>query len=277
MDTSTCHIYGSGLLPGWRFDDYDDMLAKEDRTLPSGCSWENFEKFNAKFRRFKSFAYEEDRPTKISEIHFGARLNGDIKFVNHRLDAAYAIDQTNTRTTKANSVKWIVDSSKEPINMRQHKHIAINAKSASAGDVFLSLDAQPPANEIHQYKHFTGDTNINQKEYNEEREKSASDSDFFILFTTQDTRDNIMLPVNSGIVDQKNWDGYFGPFAGRAFIYGAKDVPNINKADFTTLQLVDGVGDASARKILAKRPFSSIEDAERKTKIKRRILEQFSL
>ncbi|RUS29163.1 hypothetical protein BC938DRAFT_480973 [Jimgerdemannia flammicorona] len=262
------------LLPGWRFDDYTELLANEDKTLPSNCSWENFEKFNARFRAMKSLALEEGQLTKISEMNFGARLNGDINFVNHHLSVACAVNQTDTRTTEANSVEWIVNSLKESINMRQHRHIVINAKSATASDAFLSLDAQPPTNENHQYKFFT-DANISNDLYNRERNIAASNRDFFIFFTTQKTPDNIKLPPNSGIVDQKNWNDYFGPFAGRAFVYGLMGAPNINTADFTTLQLVDGVGPATARKIMVKRKFSSIEDAEEKTKLRRVILEQF--
>ena len=265
---------GESLLAGWRLDDYDGFLAKEDRTLPSYCSWENFEKFNARFRRIKSLVLEEGRLTKISEMHFGARLNGDISFVNHHLDVAYAANQINTRTTNQNSVEWIIDSTKEPINIRQHGHIIINATSAPAGDAFLSLDTQPPANEIHQYKFYSGHSNIDQEDFENERKKAASKKDFFILFTTQEKPCDINLLANSGIVDRKNWESYFGPFAGRAFVY-TKGRPNINKAGFTALQMVDGVGPVTARKILASRPYSNIEDAERKTGIKKMFLEKY--
>lgn len=162
----------------------------------------------------------------------------------------------------------------QPIDIRQHRHIIINAKSASAGDAFLSLDARPPINEI-QYKLYTGDSDTNQKEYVAERQKSASRQDFFMFFTTQKKPCNIKLPVNSGIVDRKNWDDYFGPFAGRAFVYGVKRFPNINKASFMVLQLVNGVGPVTAKKILEKRPFLNLDDATQKTNIKRRILETY--
>ncbi|RUS16230.1 hypothetical protein BC937DRAFT_91470 [Endogone sp. FLAS-F59071] len=42
------------LLPGWQFDDYNTLLAKEDQTLPPYCSWEDFEKFNARYCCIKS-------------------------------------------------------------------------------------------------------------------------------------------------------------------------------------------------------------------------------
>jgi len=41
---------GTSLLTGYQFDDYNDFSAAQDQTLPSGCSWENFEVFNARFQ-----------------------------------------------------------------------------------------------------------------------------------------------------------------------------------------------------------------------------------
>ncbi|KAF9997781.1 hypothetical protein BGZ79_008528, partial [Entomortierella chlamydospora] len=53
---------GSGrdsLLVDWRFDDYYDLSANEDLTLPTGCSWDNFKKINAKIRNMKSLALND--------------------------------------------------------------------------------------------------------------------------------------------------------------------------------------------------------------------------
>ncbi|RUS14132.1 hypothetical protein BC937DRAFT_94287 [Endogone sp. FLAS-F59071] len=233
---------GEVLLPGWQFDDYNALLAKEDQTLPPHCSWEDFEKFNARYRCIKSFAQEDGKLTKISNIHYGARLEGDIIFVNHHLDVIASMNQIKTNTSKENSVNWIVKLNEEnSINMREYKHVAINAKSAESGDTVLSLDTSPPANEIQQYKLFTNST-VQQKNFDEELKKAASDKDFFILFTTQEKECKIKLSNNSGIVDRSNWLKYFGPFSGRAFAYGVEDTLNINKSSFTTLQLVNGVG-----------------------------------
>ncbi|CAG8485765.1 12341_t:CDS:2 [Ambispora leptoticha] len=188
------------LFPDWRLDDYDEHVTKEDRTLPNGSSWEIL---------------------KDSKAH----LDGDINFINHRLDMVLAAKQVG------------------PIDVRQHRHVVVNAKSAKAEG--------PIANEIQQYKLYNGDIKINQKGYDEEREKSASKNDFFILTTTQ----GITLPANSGIVDQESWRSYFDPFTGRAFIYGVEGAPNLNRANFTTLQLVDSVGPATAKMIMEKRIF----------------------
>ena len=60
---------------------------------------------------------------------------------------------------------------------------------------------------------------LNQETYNEERNKSAGPADFFILYTTAETLDDIALPDRSGLVDKSSWNSYFGLFAGRAFRY----------------------------------------------------------
>src|SRR5206468_10543098 len=132
----------------------------------------------------------------------------------------------------------------------------------------LSLDTPDHANEVHQYKLYTL-SKLTQEGFLKERTMCASSRDFFILFNTQEQPCDIQLPANSGIVDKNNWGDYFGPYAGRAFIYGVEGIPNINTANYSILQLIDGVGAGTAAKILAKRPFLDMEDAEQKTGIKR--------
>ncbi|KAI8595725.1 hypothetical protein EDD21DRAFT_420357 [Dissophora ornata] len=164
------------------------------------------------------------------------------------------------------------------INLREHKDIVLNATSAPSGDAFLSLDSGHVSNEVHQYKFYSGKSTINQQTYNNERGKAASAKDFFILFTTQVTH-NINLPWNSGIVDRACWYNYFGPFAARAYVYCDIGLPNTNRADFTTLQLVQRIGIVRAQQIMELRqqkPFSSIQDAHRRTRISLKTLEGFA-
>jgi len=59
---------------------------------------------------------------------------------------------------------------------------------------------------------------LEQETYDVERNKSAGPDDFFILYTTTETPDDLALPDRSGLVDESCWMSYFGPFAGRAFI-----------------------------------------------------------
>jgi len=122
---------GKPLLPHWLFDDYDEHLSIGDKTLPAGSlSWENFERFNAFFRCIKSSTLNEGELTKISEIHYGARLNGDVEFRNHHLRLDTASRQEDTRSTGKNSREWMVPCEHQTVDVRQHKHTIINAASA---------------------------------------------------------------------------------------------------------------------------------------------------
>ncbi|KAF9152321.1 hypothetical protein BGX20_005190 [Mortierella sp. AD010] len=270
---------GSGREPiilGWQFDDYRDIAANNNLTLLSGCLWENFEKINAKIRKMKSLTIPDRQRTNIAELHYGARLNGNIGFINHPLEVLSAQSQIITKTTNSNKKSWIIDcKGGSSINLRNHRHIVLNAASAPSGDAFLSLDTRSAINEVHQYKFSTGDSRtINQNQYDTERDKAASDNDFFILFTTL-TAHGIQLPDKSGIVDRQCWSEYFGPFSARAynsFVEGALD---INNDDYTTLQLVNGIGPTRANTILTRRPFLNAADARLKTGIPINILDKF--
>ncbi|CAI2179268.1 6259_t:CDS:2 [Funneliformis geosporum] len=92
---------------------------------------------------------------------------------------------------------------------------AVIEEASSYGDPFLTLD-QPNTespNKIHQFK--LQKKAVSQENFQKEREKSALENDFFILFTTANC--NIDIPKQSGIVDGKAFTNYFGLFAGRAY------------------------------------------------------------
>jgi hypothetical protein len=164
--------------------------------------WQSFEKFVASFRCIKSAVIEEFELTSISEVHAGARLNGDVQFKNYNLQLEIAEHHADTKSTANKCV-------------RHFRHCIINAPASPYGVSFLSLD-QPgikKLNEVHQFN--LQKKAVSLKEYQEEREKAASEDDFFILFTTANC--NIEIPKMSGIVDRKAFTNYFGPFAGRAF------------------------------------------------------------
>ncbi|CAG8755089.1 32436_t:CDS:1, partial [Racocetra persica] len=174
-----------------------------------------FENFVASFRCIKSAVIEDDELTTISEIHSGARLNGNIQFKNHNLQLKIARHQTDTKSKNHTTREWNVDCYDSTIDVRQFKHCIINAPSSPYGDAFLSLD-QPGteySNEVHQYK--LTKKSVSQEIYQQERKKSASENDFFILFTTAENC-KIELPKRSGIVDGNVFRDYFGPFAGKS-------------------------------------------------------------
>ncbi|CAG8520800.1 247_t:CDS:2 [Ambispora leptoticha] len=177
---------GDPILRDWEFTDYGEQRALLNPvTSLQAKSWQSFEKFVASFRCIKSAVIEEDELITISDVHAGARLNGDIQFKNHNLRLEIAKHHTDTKSKSLTASEWNVDC--------------------------YQPGTKSP-NEIHQFK--LRKKAVSKKEYQEDREKSASENDFFILFTTANC--NIEIPKRSGIVDRNAFTNYFGPFAGRA-------------------------------------------------------------
>ncbi|CAI2182814.1 14937_t:CDS:2 [Funneliformis geosporum] len=171
-----------------------------------------------------------------------------------KISEVYFGSQTDTRThrgkNKNNTKSLRVQCEHDTIEFRACENIIINKTSAPYGDSFLALDTKPPRNE------------------------ATSEEDFFILFTTQKA-ENINLSPYSGIVDGTCWEAYYGPFAGRAFIYNIDGPLDINTATRSTLQLVDGIGPALADCIMRKRPFQDILDAHKRTSVPEVCLKKF--
>ncbi|GBB92302.1 hypothetical protein RclHR1_00020005 [Rhizophagus clarus] len=263
------------LLQKWQFGDYNEQKSQ----LPSESqAWQNFEHFLATIRCIKSRVIKEGELTKISEIHSGARLNGDIEFVNHNLELKIPSYQEPTDSENSNVN---ILCGKEIINFRQGRHCVLNYRSAKYGDYFIDLDLEKMkeknnglkriSNEVHQYK-FWNDKKVNQEVYLNERNKVASNRDFFILFTTKNCNE-FELPNNSGIVDKGNWNKYFGPFAHRAFVFATP--LDINTTDRRSLQKIRSISLQNSEKILSKRPFIDITNAMDKTGLSENVLEKF--
>ncbi|CAG8447029.1 967_t:CDS:2, partial [Acaulospora colombiana] len=128
---------GDSILRDWEFADYE-----EQRALLN-----------------PSAVIEEDELITISDVHAGARLNGDIQFKNHNLRPEIAKHHTNTKSKSLTTSEWNVDCCNSTVD-----------------------PGTESLNEIHQYK--LREKAVSKKEYQKEREKSASENDFFIFFTT---------------------------------------------------------------------------------------------
>ncbi|CAB5162682.1 unnamed protein product [Rhizophagus irregularis] len=206
---------GDLILRDWEFADYGEQRALLNPiTSLQAKLWQSFEKFFTSFRCIKSAVIEENESTSISEVHAGARLNGDIQFKNHNLQLEVAKHHTDTRSKTLIASEWNVDCYNSTVDIRKFKHCIINPVSPY-GDSFLSLDqlGTESLNEIHQFK--LRKKAVSKKEYQEKHEKFASENDFFILFTTANC--NIEISKRSGIVDRNAFTNYFGPFAERAY------------------------------------------------------------
>ncbi|GJJ77568.1 hypothetical protein EMPS_09927 [Entomortierella parvispora] len=265
------------LLNKFRFNDGQELESKLDPRLPPGAQfWQHFEHFVATFRCLKSRVLEDNKPTSISTIHAGARLNGDIRFTNHHLHLAIASHQVPTKSASYPRIMPTVRCENVNVNIRKGDHCIINAPSAPFGDSFTGLDTKPFCNEVHQCKLVADGGKI---DYFAERGKAASDNDFFMLFTVT-TLPNFALPSLSGIVDGSTWEDYFGPFAGRAFIFATIGALNINSAPRKELMRMESVGSAKADIIIqerTKRPFEDIEDANKRLRgVSKRLLATFS-
>jgi hypothetical protein len=96
---------------------------------------------------------------------------------------------------------------KKTVDVCECKHCIINGVSAPHGDAFLGLDINLKSgklNKVHQYKRWKAKS-LNEQNYKDERKKSVSNQNFFILFTTARSL-NFKLPKNLGIVDVSNWN-----------------------------------------------------------------------
>jgi hypothetical protein len=212
-------------LTEWEFNDYQLLLHLETGKEPTGKSiWQDFETFCCYFRILRSLWFKNEEKVGFKRLHSGCkklRDDSNTIVVNRRL---YYQDSTETT-----SAKDVVTKHDGTLNTEYQLHrVTLNGHSASAGHFFLRIQtlvrqfplSWPSQNEIVREVgrcKFVKEK-LDEKTYNEERNKSAGPADFFILYTTAETPDDIALPDRSGLVDKSSWNSYFGPFAGRAFI-----------------------------------------------------------
>ena len=217
-------------LREWEFNDYQQLLHLQTGKGHAGkATWPNFETFCCYFRILRSLGFGDGQEVGFKRFHSGCKKLRDDKntvVVNRHLDYAEAAHQYSTEATSA---KDVVTKRIGTLNAEnQLFHVILNAPSPSAGDFFLSIQTAPQRSpsfrrfqsqivrEVGQCKFVK--EKVNKETYTEERNKSAGPDDFFMLYTTAKTSDDIALPDRSGLVDESCWMSYFGPFAGRAFI-----------------------------------------------------------
>ncbi|CAG8570504.1 4279_t:CDS:2 [Diversispora eburnea] len=261
---------GNKIVPVFNKDEITSILvniSKTDKTPDDLVGKLSYEQGDLILRDWQFFEYTEQRSavieegelTTMSEIHAGTCLNGDIQFKNYNLELEITRHQTDTNSENHTTSNWDVEFQNSTTNVQQFKHCIINTPSSPYSDAFLSLDQQDAkfSNEIHKYKLMK--KLITQEEYIQECEKFSSRNDFFILFTTAENC-NINLPKQSGIVDGKVFNEYFGPFAGRAYRFAmfksnSISETNINIASLEQLCRVYRIGKKQTSTIISTRPF----------------------
>ncbi|KAJ1554030.1 hypothetical protein HK096_005287 [Nowakowskiella sp. JEL0078] len=275
------YVSQDGLLKCWNFNYLQSLQNTRDPTvIPSGLShWQNFEEFLARFRIMKSQVYQNGSILKSSMFHYGARMNVSDKkiFINKHLSYQKSSKWHSTKSENYKLQLPMLCETGQVAEEDYHSYYYVNAPGAPYGDGFVPLKTPGHRcfNEIHQAKRVSD--KISQTAFEQELQKAASSNDFFILFTTNDYDD--ALPPSSAVVDRKNWEAYFGPFAGRAFFYFNKTIPSANYANLSILTTIKGIGKAAAENIIRKRktePYNDLEDCHKRTKIPKNLLRKLS-
>ena len=203
--------------------DYRDFMAMEDSSLPGRFSWSDFECLMVKLRKIKSQVFENGSYVTLGDIHHGAFMADDTKAIcmrNHHLSDDVARHRIKSKTIVSNHNYWVIHTNKfGEIDLRKHKHIIRNAAGAPAADALISLETNPVRNECLQFKNARGPSN-----FHEEREKAAAPDDIFVFFTTSSipslqANGTYDIPPGSVIVMEENWKDYFGPYAGRLYLF----------------------------------------------------------
>ncbi|CAG8472747.1 13632_t:CDS:1, partial [Gigaspora rosea] len=268
------HTSGDPILKNWRFTYYEEQQGISDVTVPPGAQyWQHLEHYIAQIRVLKSMVYGNGEEISMSQIHSGARINGDVKICNVPLILERAVKQTPTNSSALKDS--MVQCENGQINVFEGRHCIINCCSAPAGDSFCGVRFNSNNycfTEIHQCKLVKSD--VNDDMFKMERQKAADKNDYLILFTTGRCTAN--LTWLSGVVDKDVWDVYFGPFSGRAFRYAINSPPAANRATFFELTGINGIGIIRANMIIQKRPYNNLDDCYQKTNIPKNLLRNLS-
>ncbi|KAJ8550531.1 hypothetical protein ON010_g10539 [Phytophthora cinnamomi] len=244
-------------------DNFSDYLAR------FVLSWQRFEKFVAFYRRVKSIAYCGETPIDLSTFHAGAHF-GTIDGISIKeSNARKVVEATNQHITKSNAPpSMIFTDLGDNVDVSEMDTVVINGASALAGDIFSRVQLligkqqrQILCNEVLQCKLLKKEK-LTEATYHSEMKKAVDTVDVFLLITTAEKATDFPLPPRCGVVSKSEFERYFGPFASRAY-QSLVHPPNINTASYHELCRVEGVGVATARKILVERKrkrFSSLAD-----------------
>ena len=203
--------------------DYRDFMAMEDPSLPGRFSWADFECLMVKLRKTKSHIFEDGSYITLGDIHHGALMANDTKSIclrNHHLSDDIASHQIISKTIASNHADWVINTTKfGRINLQEHRHIIRNATGAPAADALISLETNPVRNECLQFKNTRRPSN-----FHLEREKAAAPGDIFVFITTSSVPSLQVngiynVPPGCVVVTEENWKDYFGPYAGRSYLF----------------------------------------------------------
>ena len=132
---------------------------------------------------------------------------------------------------------------------QRFRYVVLNARAAPAADVamLLELDRRPGfLAECIQCKQ--GGAKVNAAILDEESAKSCDKQDFLLVLCTGDKNIDLEdMPSMTGIVQESQWQEYFGPFVGRAFPYKNMAASRPNQADDQTKIVRPRIGRTGVR------------------------------
>ena len=262
--------------------DHDQLLVKlQDGKHPT-LSLEAFEEFWCNFRALRSRCYRNEARVKWYQIHSGAYFskNGDFEFVNRHLTFAKAVHQFGTKSSSQDLIQ--IEERTSPLRDQFLDKIILNKSSAPSGNsmVVLKLPDASALTEAHQYKQFDV-SKMSIDKVLVERNKAADTTDSFILISAGkfDKRCLERLPKRTAVIDAECFEAYFGPFAGRAYVYRNTSPIDVNTACRYQLNQCLGIGEKIAKSIIDARKvraFSGPDDfAQRIRNFPPCIMEQF--
>ena len=252
--------------------DYDKLMDKITHGKSSTLSFDAFEEFWCNFRVVRSRCFSDGEHVLWNDLHCGATLTDscDFPFVNRHLKIARASKQFSTKSSSTDKV-CLIDGSECDSMQKLTNKVVLNCQGAPSGDsmVVLELPDDSICVEGHQCKRFDVST-LTARILEQERLKAVEPNDCFIVFCSGKLEKQLITDVKNldctAIIHIDCFEEYFGPFAGRAFAYKFRGPVNVNMASARQLVQCDGIEEATARKIIEKRPFSGPDDFKKRVR-----------
>jgi len=250
-------------------------------------TWQDWESFNALFQVFmNNFLLSEKGKIDLTLGGFYYKADGHNETKNllvelDRLEVAPVFHQF-----PSNNQPVIHKDTGEKIDWATCRYLLLNGKSAEFGDTVLIREAEKQIAQKYfgrqvntiivsgqQKWDYNGEDFTLEQALNEHKKalKTAEGEGLpkscgiiTVIFTTQPfPKDKIQsIPKDILIIHQGNFKDYYGPFATRA-AFSIAHTLNPNFADIAHLQVLEGVGEETARTIAFKRqkqPFTNVDD-----------------
>jgi len=249
--------------------------------------WQDWEYFNALFQVFMNnfLLYEKGKlDMTLGDFYYKADGTDDTKNLCVELDPLELAPVVHRFPSKTNPV--VHKDTGKVINWATCRYLLLNGKSAEFGDTVLirATDKQITQNYFGRQVNMIIVSGQQKWDYNGEdftleqalhehkkaletaKREGLPDSCGLItvIFTSQQLpKDKIQsIPKDILIIHQGNFKDYYGPFAARAAFSVAHNL-NPNFADIQHLQVLEGVGEETAKVIAQerqKRPFTNVDD-----------------